>query len=126
MEFYNRVFQGVRERQFVHPKLEKLKEYLLDHFRRNNAAGRDTRVIVFAEYRSSVQEILNYLRGAELIRATAFVGQQKKSTDILRLNEDGEAVADGSLLYDARDAPPPKKTISSFFAPTDEIGRAHV
>lgn len=83
MEFYNRVFQGVRERQFVHPKLEKLKEYLLDHFRRNNAAGRDTRVIVFAEYRSSVQEILNYLRGAELIRATAFVGQQKKSTDIL-------------------------------------------
>ena len=39
MEFYNRVFQGVRERQFVHPKLEKLKEYLLDHFRRNNAAA---------------------------------------------------------------------------------------
>lgn len=124
MEFYNRVFQGVRERQFVHPKLEKLKEYLLDHFRRNNAAGRDTRVIVFAEYRSSVQEILNYLRGAELIRATAFVGQQKKSTDILRLNEDGEAVADGSLLYDARDAPPPKKTISSFFAPTDAAATA--
>lgn len=124
MEFYNRVFQGVRERQFVHPKLEKLKEYLLDHFRRNNAAGRDTRVIVFAEYRSSVQEILNYLRGAELIHATAFVGQQKKSTDILRLNEDGEAVADGSLLYDARDAPPPKKTISSFFAPTDAAATA--
>ena len=124
MEFYNRVFQGVRERQFVHPKLEKLKEYLLDHFRRNNAAGRDTRVIVFAEYRSSVQEILNYLRGAELIHATAFVGQQKKSTDILRLNEDGEAVADGSLLYDARDAPPPKKTISSFFAPTGAAATA--
>lgn len=117
VEFYNRVFQGVHDRLYIHPKLEKLKEYLVDHFRRNNAAGRDTRVIVFAEYRSSVQEILNYLRGSELIRATAFVGQQKKSTDIVKMNNEGDIVNDGSMLYDVHGAnPSPKKTISSFFA----------
>lgn len=116
VEFYNRVFQGVHDRLYIHPKLEKLKEYLVDHFRRNNAAGRDTRVIVFAEYRSSVQEILNYLRGSELIRATAFVGQQKKSTDIVKMNNEGDIVNDGSMLYDVHGAnPSPKKTISSFF-----------
>ena len=71
----------------------------MDHFRRNLAAQRDTRVIVFAQYRSSVQEILNYLRGTDLLRPTAFVGQQKKNSEVVKLPEEGHQ-ADGEQLYD--------------------------
>ena len=89
VSYYNRVFEAVRRNEYVHPKLEKLKAFLVDHFRRNAAAERETRVIVFAQYRSSVQEILNYLRGTSYVRATAFVGQQKKSGDVAKIVEEG-------------------------------------
>lgn len=89
ISYYNRVFERVRNNEYVHPKLEKLKEFLVDHFRRNAVAKRETRVIVFAQYRSSVQEILNYIRGTSYVRATAFVGQQKKNGDVAKIVEEG-------------------------------------
>ena len=115
-EYYNRVFQGVQKMEYVHPKLEKLREFLLDHFRRNLSAGRETRVIVFAQYRSSVQEILNFLRGETIIRATAFVGQQKKNTDAVMVGNDGELTDEH--LYSGEvnaNAYHSRRTISSFF-----------
>lgn len=117
VSYYNRVFEGVRHNEYVHPKLEKLKEFLVDHFRRNAAAQHDTRVIVFAQYRSSVQEILNYLRGTDLLRPTAFVGQQKKNSEVVKMPEEGHEV-DGEQLYDG---PPPKqsRSIASFFGKED-------
>lgn len=116
VSYYNRVFECVRRNEYVHPKLEKLKEFLVDHFRRNAVAERETRVIVFAQYRSSVQEILNYLRGTSYVRATAFVGQQKKNGDVAKIVEEG---AVGEQLYDA---PPPKqsRSIGSFFGKPDD------
>ena len=116
ISYYNRVFERVRNNEYVHPKLEKLKEFLVDHFRRNAVAKRETRVIVFAQYRSSVQEILNYIRGTSYVRATAFVGQQKKNGDVAKIVEEG---AVGEQLYDA---PPPKqaRSIGSFFGKPDD------
>lgn len=43
----------------VHPKLLKLEEILLDHFRRFNHSGKSTRAIVFSHYRDSVQVLFS-------------------------------------------------------------------
>ena len=114
--FYNKVFQGVRHHEYVHPKLEKLKLYIEDHLRRHSNIGRETRVIVFAQFRSSVQEILSYLRGNDLIRATAFVGQQKKNSDVGIMTETGEFAASSERLYDLHPPAKPQKTISAYFS----------
>lgn len=116
VSFYNKVFQGVRHHEYVHPKLEKLKLYIEDHLRRHSNIGRETRVIVFAQFRSSVQEILSYLRGNDLIRATAFVGQQKKNSDVGIMTETGEFAASAEKLYDLHPPSNPQKTISSYFS----------
>ena len=119
-EYYNRIFQGVQKMEYVHPKLERLREFLIDHFRRNAAAGRETRVIVFAQYRSSVQEILNFLRGEKMIRATAFVGQQKRNTDVAMVGEDGEPTAEH--LYPDEIVPnTAHRTISSYFGGRESL-----
>ena len=88
ISYYNRISEGVHQNEFVHPKLEKLRDFLIDHFRRITIADRETCVIVFAQYRSSVQEILNFIRNTPSIHPTAFVGQQKKNCEIMKMAED--------------------------------------
>ncbi|KAM4541807.1 Fanconi anemia group M protein [Odontesthes bonariensis] len=66
---------------YSHPKLEKLEEVVLQHFRvwaessaENN--GVDTRVMIFSSFRESVQEIAAMLnRHSPLIRVMTFMGQ---------------------------------------------------
>jgi len=81
------------------PKLQKLGEILIEHFKRMAATGKSSRVIVFSQYRDSVAEIVLLLRTLEpMVRPHHFVGQGKQSassstkgadtgiTGLLRLN----------------------------------------
>ncbi|KAI3367642.1 hypothetical protein L3Q82_026489 [Scortum barcoo] len=71
---------------YSHPKLEKLEEVVLQHFRLwaessadNNGSGPrevSTRVMIFSSFRESVQEIAAMLnRHAPLIKVMTFMGQ---------------------------------------------------
>ncbi|XP_061600211.1 Fanconi anemia group M protein [Cololabis saira] len=69
---------------YSHPKLEKLEEVVLRHFRvwaesspdNNGPQGVSTRVMIFSSFRESVQEIAAMLdRHAPLIRVMTFMGQ---------------------------------------------------
>lgn len=72
-----------RNRGFAtHPKVEKLKELLIQHFgskmadETEDGTVDDTRVMVFSSYRAVVDEIVEELsRDRPLIRAARFIGQ---------------------------------------------------
>ncbi|CAL0329459.1 unnamed protein product [Lupinus luteus] len=56
------------------PKLSKMLEVLLEHFKINDP--QQSRVIIFSNYRESVRDIMDALGGTgEPIRATQFIGQ---------------------------------------------------
>ena len=65
---------------YGHPKLRKLEEVVLEHFRQcvQSADGTgtvETRVMIFSQYRESVQEIADLLSShAPLVRVMSFVG----------------------------------------------------
>ncbi|KIV86366.1 hypothetical protein PV11_01980 [Exophiala sideris] len=84
-----------------HPKLSYLKEVVLNHFmnagegRERNTQPSNTRIMVFAHYRDSAEEIVRVLnRHGPMIRAHVFVGQsgtkgsegmdQKTQLDIIK------------------------------------------
>ena len=61
-----------------HPKLEKLRDMVLEHFRckEGEGGGETTRVMIFSQYRDSVQEITACLHGYRpLVKVMEFVGQ---------------------------------------------------
>ncbi|XP_078049841.1 FA complementation group M [Augochlora pura] len=61
---------------FGHTKFEKLKELLEDHFKKYQNEDKNTRAIVFVEYRDIVSEIyVLLLQCRPLIRPQMFVGQ---------------------------------------------------
>ena len=56
-----------------HPKLKKLLEIVLDHFK---SKGDSTRVMVFSQYRESVHEITEVLsQHAPVVKPMSFIGQ---------------------------------------------------
>jgi len=65
----------------VHPKVEKLKQILIQHFgsklpEEGEDDVNDTKIMVFSSYREVVREIVRELdKERPLIRATQFVGQ---------------------------------------------------
>nr|XP_011437583.2 Fanconi anemia group M protein [Crassostrea gigas] len=64
-----------------HPKLAKLEEVVLDHFKSVEGSGKEqneqtTRIMIFSQYRDSVEEITNMLRRHEpKVKAMSFIGQ---------------------------------------------------
>ncbi|MHA1341543.1 MAG: helicase-related protein [Promethearchaeota archaeon] len=62
------------EKNFVHPKLIKLKEILHSEFKKNP----NSRVLVFANFRDTINSIIEYLKNDEIIKAQKFIGQQSK------------------------------------------------
>ncbi|KAF4623919.1 hypothetical protein D9613_001611 [Agrocybe pediades] len=91
----------------VHPKVEKLKQILIQHFGSNLAdEGEentdDTKIMVFSSYREVVREIVRELdKERPLIRATQFVGQgtdklghkglaQKEQLEVIKKFKAGE------------------------------------
>ena len=58
---------------YSHPKLKKLEEVVLEHF--STLDNSETRVMIFSQYRESVQEITDMLaRHAPVVRVMSFVG----------------------------------------------------
>ena len=109
MTMMTRVQAWVNSSEFVgHPKLEYLRSVVMNHFLdagegRGVAVGVSpaaTRVMVFAHYRDSAEEIVRVLKRNEpMIRPHVFVGQanskgsdgmdQKKQLEIIRKFKDG-------------------------------------
>ncbi|CAE6524443.1 unnamed protein product [Rhizoctonia solani] len=84
-----------------HPKMEKLNEILVEHF--NGPDAKETRVMVFTNFRESVDEIVAHLNAndAKKIRAHRFIGQaggkggdkgmtQKEQLAAIKRFKDGE------------------------------------
>ncbi|XP_070287689.1 Fanconi anemia group M protein isoform X2 [Myotis yumanensis] len=73
--------KGEKEFFYSHPKLKKLEEIVVEHFKSWNAQNTSekkcdkTRVMIFSSFRDSVQEIAEMLlRHQPVIRAMTFVG----------------------------------------------------
>ncbi|GAB4844800.1 hypothetical protein Ancab_038187 [Ancistrocladus abbreviatus] len=61
------------------PKLSKMIEVLLDHFRTNDP--QNSRVIIFSNFRGSVRDIMETLANiGDFVKATQFVGQSSGKT----------------------------------------------
>jgi len=79
-----------------HPKLEKLKEVVLEQLRTNP----DSRIIVFTNFRDTADTLLAELNSLEGVRAAKFIGQanrgedrgmrQKEQVEILQKFRNGE------------------------------------
>lgn len=69
-----------------HPKLEKLKSILLDHFKPQKIVkenqSNSTRAIVFSQFRDSVEEIMHMLKQQRpVIRPASLIGQGSKTSN---------------------------------------------
>ncbi|XP_064995810.1 DEAD-box ATP-dependent RNA helicase FANCM-like isoform X2 [Musa acuminata AAA Group] len=61
------------------PKLVKMTEILMDHFKRKDF--KESRVIIFSNFRGSVRDIMDTLSSiGDLVKATEFVGQNSGRT----------------------------------------------
>jgi Fanconi anemia group M protein len=61
-----------------HIKMERLTEIVLKHFQdfQSDESGKETRAIIFSQYRESVEEIVAHLNKHQpLVRVMSFVGQ---------------------------------------------------
>lgn len=97
---------------YSHPKLYKLEEVVLEHFRECQSSGgsspsgkaaRNTRVMIFSQYRESVQEIADMLsQHHPLVKVMTFVGHSagKSSSKGLTQKEQTEV-----CTYDCRQSP---------------------
>ncbi|XP_010151874.1 PREDICTED: Fanconi anemia group M protein, partial [Eurypyga helias] len=93
-------FENKKEFIYSHPKLRKLEEIVIEHFRSWNkgfpteSRAVDTRVMIFSSFRDSVQEIADMLsRLRPLVRVMTFVGHSTgKSTKGFTQKEQLEVV----------------------------------
>lgn len=100
--------RGNKEKKFVysHPKLKKLEEVILEHFKSWNAKAttekkcHESRVMIFSSFRDSVEEIAEMLlQHRPVIRVMTFVGHasgkntkgftQKEQLQVVRQFRDG-------------------------------------
>ncbi|XP_021512904.2 Fanconi anemia group M protein [Meriones unguiculatus] len=100
--------KGNKEKKFFysHPKLKKLEEVIIEHFRSWNAKKttenehHETRVMIFSSFRDSVEEIAEMLlQHQPIIRVMTFVGHasgkntkgftQKEQLEVVRQFRDG-------------------------------------
>ncbi|NXO18813.1 FANCM protein, partial [Oriolus oriolus] len=99
------VLEKKKEFVYSHPKLKKLEEIVIEHFKswkkrcsadegRSEGSPGDTRVMIFSSFRDSVQEIAEMLaRLSPTVRAMTFVGHSSgKSTKGFTQKEQLEVV----------------------------------
>ncbi|MFX1374942.1 MAG: DEAD/DEAH box helicase [Promethearchaeota archaeon] len=67
----------IQSEGIVHPKLEKLREILSTQLQDNS----ESRILVFAHFRDSVNNIVRYFIEDDYIKAHKFVGQAHKGSD---------------------------------------------
>ncbi|CAL1527140.1 unnamed protein product, partial [Lymnaea stagnalis] len=59
-----------------HPKMQRLEEIVVEHFSSFEKKGLETRVMIFSQYRDSVQEIASILQQHHpLVKVMPFIGQ---------------------------------------------------
>lgn len=78
----------LREKNILHPKLEKLKELITLNIHKN----KDLKIIVFNQYRESAQKIVEELSKIEDINPVLFVGQAKKGEFKLSQKQQKEVI----------------------------------
>ena len=74
---YRQAMQLVKtlaESDFTHPKLIKIRDLLQTQFEKNN----ESRVLIFANFRDTVDSIVDYIHGSHGITAQKFIGQQSR------------------------------------------------
>ena len=72
----------------VHPKMDKLKAILLEHFSSVPEGQTASKVMVFASYRPVVEQIVGHLNEQEpLIRAHRFIGQSASKEGVKGLTQ---------------------------------------
>ncbi|NWU25433.1 FANCM protein, partial [Dyaphorophyia castanea] len=98
------VLEKKKDFVYSHPKLKKLEEIVIEHFKswkkgcsdegRGESSAGDTRVMIFSSFRDSVQEIAEMLaRLSPAVRAMTFVGHSSgKSTKGFTQKEQLEVV----------------------------------
>ncbi|NXH70722.1 FANCM protein, partial [Hydrobates tethys] len=98
------VFENKKEFIYSHPKLRKLEEIVIEHFKSwkkgcsdqvmTESTSEDTRVMIFSSFRDSVQEIAEMLsRLSPVVRVMTFVGHSTgKSTKGFTQKEQLEVV----------------------------------
>ncbi|NWV22007.1 FANCM protein, partial [Origma solitaria] len=96
------VLEKKKEFVYSHPKLKKLEEIVIEHFKswkkryegKSGGPAGDTRVMIFSSFRDSVQEIAEMLaRLSPAVRAMTFVGHSSgKSTKGFTQKEQLEVV----------------------------------
>jgi Fanconi anemia group M protein len=67
----------IQAQGIIHPKIDKLEELLTEQFKEN----KESRVLVFAHYRDSVNNIVKIIKKNSKIRAHKFIGQANKGSD---------------------------------------------
>ncbi|XP_009471037.1 PREDICTED: Fanconi anemia group M protein [Nipponia nippon] len=98
-----KMFENKKEFIYSHPKLRKLEEIVIEHFKSwkkgfmtesTSVDGVDTRVMIFSSFRDSVQEIAEMLsRLSPVVRVMTFVGHSTgKSTKGFTQKEQLEVV----------------------------------
>ncbi|MFX0144382.1 MAG: DEAD/DEAH box helicase [Candidatus Hodarchaeota archaeon] len=82
--FFDREFKKARDltnklysNGKVHPKIEKLREILIDQIKTNL----NSRILVFCHFRDSVNNIVKFFENDEIIKIHKFVGQATRGTD---------------------------------------------
>ncbi|KAG4302148.1 hypothetical protein PCK1_001420 [Pneumocystis canis] len=66
-----------------HPKLDKVRSLILNHFTNANDKNEETRAMIFVEYRSSAEDIIELLKGDyPLIKAQLFIGQSSSKSSL--------------------------------------------
>ncbi|KAG4306264.1 hypothetical protein PORY_000252 [Pneumocystis oryctolagi] len=66
-----------------HPKLDKLRSLVLNHFVNADSKNEETRAMIFVEYRSSAEDIIGLLKEHyPLIKAQLFVGQSSSKSSL--------------------------------------------
>ena len=81
----------LRTSEIEHPKMEKLIEIVNNILNKNNESGNKEKIIIFAQYRDTVDKIVNVLN-SKGINAIPFVGQSNKDGKGMSQKKQVEAV----------------------------------
>ncbi|HDH81814.1 MAG TPA: hypothetical protein ENF91_01830 [Thermoplasmatales archaeon] len=90
----NKMYRQVRKEILISagkkPKLEVLKNTLIKHFESNP----DGRVMIFAEYRDTIDFLISEISGIEGVKAKKFIGQAKGSGNGMSQEEQKKTLED--------------------------------
>lgn len=86
----NKAIELIDKTNLIHPKLEKLSSIVLEQLKENQ----NSNIIVFANYRFTVNEIKNYLSKFKEIKPVKLIGQkeglsQKQQVEVIKNFESG-------------------------------------